>query len=160
MLLILIFSFNQIAYSKTYERNFKFMEFGYFPSFEGYDDVHLTIDAGVALMMVEWPDATLTINIPSAGVNDLKINKQARVSLFTFANSGNINIDFKSKLSLFYFPSPYLSTLKGASIFATNMKSSELNLDHVLLFSFSFCHSQVSRLFNKIFIWRFMDYIT
>lgn len=92
--------------STRYNQNVHFKESGYVSGINGYDEIFLEIEAGESLMMVEWEDAVLTINIPDAEMLNVQFTKDFGYSLFTFKNDATILMNFKKPVSYYYFYCP------------------------------------------------------
>ena len=88
---MLLFFFTQIIFSQTLTQDLNFGYFEYLLGETRYDTIQLNIEAGVALMMVEWDTAQLTIEIPSKGIV-FKLTKELGLSLFTFSNPATVKI--------------------------------------------------------------------
>lgn len=126
---MLLFFFTQIIFSQTLTQDLKFRYFGYLLGETRYDTIQLNIEAGVALMMVEWDKAQLTIEIPSKGIV-FKLTKELGLSLFTFSNPATVKItNIKSKISYNFFSSPFIaSDFLGASMYISNIASNEITI--------------------------------
>lgn len=88
----------------------------------------ITLTKGLALMMVSWPDAELTINIPNVLVNPVKLTSKDGYSLFTFANSSVVEMKFSTEVSYFVIECPQFNSYGGAIQFCSNLKQNQYSI--------------------------------
>lgn len=94
---------------------------------DGYHEASITLQAGTALMMVEWDNAIMNIIIGSQ--RKITITKDLGYSLFTFKDGAIVNLEFPGKCSYYGFSAPKSSSIAGAIIHASNLQKEEITVE-------------------------------
>lgn len=113
--------------SKRYNQVINFKESGFVSDISGYDEIFIEIEGGESLMMVEWEDAVLTIDIPNEDMFNVQFTKNFGYSLFTFKDSATVLINFKKPVSYFYFYCPVHQSNKPIQ-YVSNVNRANLNI--------------------------------
>ena len=94
---------------------------------DGYHEASITLQAGTALMMVEWDNAIMNIIIGSQ--RKITITKDLGYSLFTFKDGAIVNLEFPGKCSYYGFSAPKSSSIAGAIIHSSNLQKEEITVE-------------------------------
>ena len=91
----------------------------------------ITIQKGLALMMVKWPDAILKISIPGVLSSPIQLAAKNNYSLFTFADNAIVDIVFNSEVTYFVIQCPQYSSIEGATQHFSNYQSNTISLNSI-----------------------------
>ena len=91
----------------------------------------ITIQKGLALMMVKWPDAILKISIPGVLSSPIQLAAKNNYSLFTFADNAIVDIVFNSEVTYFVIQCPQYSSIEGATQHFSNYQINTISLNSI-----------------------------
>ena len=121
ILILLTLKVTSTPYQKDYTAE------GYAKLSSDESPAKITLKKGLALMMVNWPDAILKISIPGVLSSPIQLAAKNKYSLFTFADNATIDIVFKTQVSYFVIGCPQYQSMKGATQYISNYQNIKIS---------------------------------